>query len=65
MGNKIQKTFCVSVKFSKETPGNLVDDIGFDQLIKKIKNNISEAVGCTQGVINSYQVGEVEETDNG
>ena len=36
MSNEVNKTFFVSVKFSKETPGNLEDDVGFDQLIKKI-----------------------------
>lgn len=65
MGNEVNKTFYVAVKITKETPGNLEDDVGYGELIKKIKNNISEVVGCTQGVINSYQVGEVEETDNG
>ena len=55
----------VAVRIAKDGEGDLKDDLNFEQIIKKIKNNISEAVGITMGVINSYQLGDVEEVDNG
>ena len=61
MSNETQKTFYVAVKFVKDGRGDLENDVNFKSLKKKIKDGISEAVGRSQGIINSYQIGEVEE----
>ena len=65
MSGEANKTFYVAVRIAKDGEGDLKDDLNYEQIIKKIKNNISEAVGITMGVINSYQLGDVEEVDNG
>ena len=65
MSGEANKTFYVAVRIAKDGEGDLKDDLNYGELIKKIKHNISEAVGITMGVINSYQLGDVEEVDNG
>ena len=62
---KFKRTFSVSVKIVKDTPGNIEDDVNYGRLIKMIKDGIEESAGRTCGVINSYMVGEVEEGENG
>ena len=59
--DEIQKIFCVSVKFSKQTPGKLLDDLNYSELKRKVKEGISEAVGASQGVISCRQISEIEE----
>ena len=53
------RTFMVSVKIQKETPGLLADDVNFKRLVKMIKDGIEESCGRTVGVINSYMIGEI------
>lgn len=57
--NEVERTFSVSVKITKDTPGDLLEDLNFEVLIKKIKDGIEESCNRTMGVINSYIVGEV------
>lgn len=53
------RTFTVTVKIKKDTPGALEDDVNFSRLIKMIKDGIEESCGRTLGIINSYMIGEV------
>ena len=66
MADEIQKTFHVSVKIVKGVLGTLEDDVNYGRLLKMIEDGIAESCGRTIGVINSYQVGDVEmESDDG
>lgn len=57
--DEVQRTFSVAVKIKKDVPGDLLEDVNFEVLIKKIRDGIEESCGRTIGAINSYIVGEV------
>ncbi len=61
MENEVIRTFLVDVKITKATSGALEGDTNYEEILKKIKTGISEAVAICAGVINSYQVGEILE----
>lgn len=58
---KIHKTFYVAVEFSKETPGNLKDDVNLNALKKTIKDGILEQCAISRGVINARPTSDVVE----
>ncbi len=61
MESEIVKTFLVNVKIIKATDGVLEGDVNYEEILKKIKTGITEAVSICAGVINSYQIGEIVE----
>ncbi len=61
METEIVKTFLVDVKITKATPGILEGTTNYEEILKKIKTGIAEAVAICAGVINSYQVGKILE----
>jgi len=61
MESEVIKTFLVKVKIQSATDGALEGTVNYEEVLKKIKTGISEAVAICAGVINSYQVGEILE----
>jgi len=59
--NEIIKTFLVDVKICKSTPGALEGTTNYEEVLKKIRTGISEAVAICAGVVNSYQDGKILE----
>ena len=57
-------TFVVTVKVTKSVPGELDGDVNYDQLVKKLKINIEEAVCIQKGSLNSYLMGKVSTTND-
>lgn len=63
MEQENHKTFSVHVKICKSTPGRMESTQNYEDLLEKIRTGITEAVGVCAGTINSYQVGEISETE--
>ena len=60
MSDEIERKFSVSVRVTKDTPGNVEDDVNCERILKMVKDGIEESCGRTCGVINSYIIGDVK-----
>ena len=66
MADEIYRTFYVTVKITKTVPGFLIGDTKYDEIVRKIKNNISDAVNISNGVITACNMsGATMEDKNG
>ena len=63
MATTINKTFTITVNYSRDDGENLADDfLTYTELKSEIKKAVGEVVPRSKGIVSAHIVGEVSET---
>lgn len=63
MATEIEKTYSITVKYSRDDVGTLADtDLEYTELRSHIMKKIGQAVPVSRGILSAHIVGSVSET---